>query len=395
MSKVVNVDGRRITVPDDATPDEIDAIYSASPQPSVPPSTMPSTVSSQEAKVDLKRRAASALPTAGGVVGGIGGGILGIPGGPPGIMAGSAAGSTLLGGAGEAGRQAIMGEGMDPNRIAFEGAMQGIYDVTGQVGGRAVGAAAKGLMRGAMGVGKPIAGEVKIGRSTFPDPVPVALEDGLTVSSGGAEKAKRLAKEANNEVNRLLNIARLQGKKAKTSDITKYAFRVLGDRSLEPSERATIGKKLIEFLDDKGADVDPALLRDIKQKWSEVAESDVATAAEAPMKRFGRAMAKGAREEMGKIKGVSAADARLQRLMGAERALKRAAGKKPGKVDIMKPGTYPVLNLIDTPKWESRVARFMNSSAFKEFAKQSPRGAAELYRQLTLVAEPDKTEVQR
>ena len=151
------------------------------------------------------------------------------------------------------------------------------------------------------------------------------------------------------------------------------------------------GAQITEFLDDKGNSVDPGLLRDIKQKWSDIAESEVATAAEAPMKRFGREMARGAREEMGKFKGVKDADAKLQKLLGAERALKRAAGRKGEKFELTKPGTYPLLKLADTAKWESKVARLINSSAFQRLSRQSPRLAAELYQQLTLTEEPDET----
>jgi hypothetical protein len=91
------------------------------------------------------RETVELLPEVGGTIGGIGGGMLGAPGGVPGVLAGGTAGAFAGGAVGETGRELLLGEDIDPRRIAIEGGWQGGFELLGGALGGVIGKVAAPL----------------------------------------------------------------------------------------------------------------------------------------------------------------------------------------------------------------------------------------------------------
>jgi hypothetical protein len=109
------------------------------------------------------------------------------------------------------------------------------------------------------------------------------------------------------------------------------------------------------------------------------------------MGQFNKALAAGAREQLGTIPGVAKSDATTQSLIGAERALRDASMRHHPPFDIVRPGTYPGIRDITSQGNASRLALALNNQRFRALMRQSPRAAAELLNQAMYSAEPDAT----
>lgn len=387
--KRVTVDGKTYSFPDDATPEEMEGIISGSaPALSAPSSNTQENLTTPGP--EFQDRVIEGLPTAGGMVGGW----LGSPGGPP----GRATGAALGGAAGEAGRQAIKGEKMDPGKMAFEGGMQGLYSVGGDLLAKGAGAAARPVMRRALGVGKSIGGQTKVGSSKFPDVVETTLKEKIPVTEKGALKATALREGSAAELKKLLNTAKLGGKKFDTGNVTKHVKGLLRDPVLPSKEKEKILSDLISFYKDRGLKMSPDILQGVKKYYQDqaklIAKQGGNSLADQPSKKFAKAMRLGAQEELETIPGVAERNQRTQSLIGAERAVENAVRKPSAKFEFHKPGTYPVAKALYGSENSSRLALALVDPRVQAALRQSPRAAAELIQQMMLTAEPDTTEAQ-
>jgi hypothetical protein len=187
----------------------------------------------------------------------------------------------------------------------------------------------------------------------------------------------------------MLDAAKAGGQKFKTSDVASRARELLRSKAIPTGERDRIARKLVEFASDQGRTIDPVLLKEIKQYYQTRA-SYAARGSKATTALFSNRMALGAREQLERIPGVGAQEARTQRLIGADRALTAASARHGPHLDLLKPTTYPGISAINSPHVMSRVALTLNSHLFRSLLRQSPRAAAALIMEATQ-AEPDAT----
>ena len=338
--------------------------------------------------------ALAAAPGIGGFVGGLAGGVLGAPAAGVGAFPGAIAGAGVGGAIGEGIREVGSGHNLDPGKIALGGGEQALWEVGGGLIGKGAHAVARPIMKGAIRASKSL-------QRQFPDIVETALGRGLSVTKGGAAKAARLRGASAQTTSDLLTNARAAGTKFNPHDVVARADKALMDPALPNEDATIIAKQVANFLDQYKGDIDPVLLQDIKQIYQ--TRSVPGYAADAAGKKaagqsahgqFNKALARGAREQLGTIPGVAAQDAETQSLIGVERALKDATMRHQGRLEIMKPGTYPIVGAAGSPAVTSTFARLLNSSAFKKFARQTPRGASELMKFAMYSDQPDATAAQ-
>lgn len=325
----------------------------------------------------------SALPGIGGAVGGLAPGPLSIPG------------AALGGGVGEGVRQGLSGENIDPARIGLEATGQGVAQAAGGLLVKGAKAAAGPLMRSAMGVGKAIGGEVKLGAELFPDPVPEAISRGIAQTPKGALKAKAMRRGVGKEIGELIDAETASGRQFDTKDVVKYAKEMLKDKSLSTEERAKIFNELVSFYKDKGGKMTPALVQSVKRryagkwkKWDSGQDPSVGSVGGL----FAREISTGAREAINTIGGMPAKNAEYEALKGLEKATYAAARRRGPAWEAQKPGTYPIVRaILNNPGINSKVAIKMADPEFQAALKQSPRAVQELIRQLIYTDQPDAT----
>lgn len=225
MSKRVKVEGKIITVPDDATPDEIDQISkgSATATPTqnaadtgVGIRPQPSLFSAPGIKsmfYTLADKATNLLPSIGGAGGGLLGAGAGSVAGPVGTVGGGVGGAAIGGAGGEAARQLarralgfeVPKTSMDAaESIGGEGLRQGAYEAGGQVIGRVGRVVSPKLAEAAVAPGKrmlkSIPEGVDIGRTILDESKgfsPKAITKELTAKIGNtSDEVDRLAGSA-------------------------------------------------------------------------------------------------------------------------------------------------------------------------------------------------------
>jgi hypothetical protein len=199
--KVRGPDGIVRIVPDDATDEQIAEMLATIDKEG------PSLMAPKQSMVDqLTGYLPAAGGTVGGIVGGTGGTVLGMGvGGVPGAIGGA----TLGGGLGEALKQLIdRARGIKApgtmteaaKDIGVEGGIQGAMEAGGAAASKYVIApAAKAVMRGYL---KPSLAGVKIGKAR--EIVQTALDEALPVTKGGEERAGRLITDLNKQINGIL-----------------------------------------------------------------------------------------------------------------------------------------------------------------------------------------------
>ncbi len=176
-NKLVKVEGRTISVPSDATPDEIDEIFKSQAPAPQQAASAPAAHDIQAAPkpftkawfkqgaYNLADKATNALPGAGGIIGGVLGGAGGTaiePGG--GSLVGAVGGAGIGGMTGEAAKNAIRAKVFpkEPqmtlpqtmNDITKQGLVQGANELAGQTIGRVGKAIAPGIAEVAVAPGK-------------------------------------------------------------------------------------------------------------------------------------------------------------------------------------------------------------------------------------------------
>ena len=376
----VDSTGQRHKLPDDATPEEIDAITRRGPDPVEPnPLTM--------FTLGARNRALSFLPAAGGVVGGM----AGAAGGPWGAIAGAGAG----GAAGEGLREALMGEAVDPTRIGMEGGGQALGQGIGGLAAKGAAKLARPIMRNALRLGKPIGGQVKVGSELYPDPVETTLLENIQTNPKGAVKAGSLKRATGEDIGSLLRKEAAAGTEIKTSETLRYAKELLKDKSLPAKEKAKVFNELMTFYRDKGARMDPELAQAVKRRyggkyknWNKGKDPltdpiEGAVAGE---------ISRGAGEELNKIPGMAGLNQRYAALKGAEKATEKAVRRPDPLWQVQAPSTYPILRgLLGNKSLNSRVAIKLADPSVQEALRQTPRAIVELLEQLAYSDEPDAT----
>lgn len=387
MSQYVTTpDGKRHKFPDGATPEQIKSALSryAAPMESVAPATMMTQefnpISNQFAA--LRGRAVAALPT----IGGLAGGLAGTPGGFPGMIAGAAAGGAL----GEGIRQRAAGQDISPRDIGIQGALQGGYEAVGGLAAKGAARLARPLMKGAITASRRLA-------SSFPDMVETALKYKLPVTEAGGRAAVQLRDDSALALNMLLRNAKASGTRYDANKVARYARSLLGSKSIRDSDKAVMAREVNAFLTQHRRKIDPLLLKEIKQEYQALASPLYAKdmdLASAPVRRVARRIATGAREELERIPGVAAQEAKTKSFIGIERAI-RERNLKPAPFattwELQKPMTYPVARMLARPEFQSTLAIWLNDPRFKAALRHSPRAAAALMTQMMYSAEPDAT----
>src|SRR5215471_1879600 len=165
--KVTLSDGRIVTLQADHAPSEAEVMQALGA--TTPPASQESF---------LSRNA----PAIGGTVGGIAGGLIGGP-------AGAIGGAALGGAAGEGYRIQQAGQPIDPltagERMAVQGAGQGLVSGVSEGLGALAAPVARGMMKVGAGVTAKLAAE-------FPNLSQTLIDNALTASAGGAERARSL-----------------------------------------------------------------------------------------------------------------------------------------------------------------------------------------------------------
>ncbi len=198
--RIVQIDGRNVAVPADATTDELSEYFKA------PPATARGAKGRTWTDV-----AVDALPmlggAAGGIVGGLGGTVAGLGvGGVPGAIGGAALG----GGAGEAAKQLINNLIRDKpapvtsmqaaGDIATQAGVQGAAEAAGAVAAPVMRAVGQRMMQSAVKPGlKILTQAVKRGDET-PRVVQTLLDEGVNVSPRGVAKLQTLLNATNDEI---------------------------------------------------------------------------------------------------------------------------------------------------------------------------------------------------
>jgi hypothetical protein len=357
---------------------QLEGYDSASPMPGLQAPGSQASLYSPSQSIDFS----GLIPAAGGAVGGTAGFFLG---GPPGAYQGA-----VLGGAGGEGiRQAVLKQKPSLRRMAHEGAVQGLFEIGGQ--GLSAGArvAGKSVMKGALRASKSL-------QSSFPDPTETVMSNRLMANAKGAAKATALREGSSQKLMDLLNSSNSAGKTFRTADVTRDVRAMLRDPVLPSGEKARIMGQLKGFLQDQGKKIDPPLLKEIKQFYQNraatvyrAAKTGAPTVAQENRAAFSAAIAKGAKNQLETIPGVAGREAQTQSLIGAERAVTDASMRPPPSLNVLHPGTYPLLRSLSGPGAQSRLALFLTHPAIQELLHQSPRA---LFAFLDSVS-PDATDV--
>lgn len=354
------------------------SIHAASNSP-LQPGYNPGPTSAQESGVGADTRVLGVLPYVGGALGGMAGG---------GIASIGTAG--LGGAAGEGFRQYLTGQPISPMAIGGQALGQAGGQGIGMGLAKGAGALAKPLMRRALAVGRSLPG--------FSNTAETALQEGITASKGGLVKAQSLGEQSAQSLETMLAEARATGKTLNTRRVLQPVRNLLRSNVIPDEDKAAIMRKLVSFLGDKTARIDPLVLQEIKQYWGQRAKAIYApagrrlsNAAKLAIAPFETALTTGARQQLETIPGVAAQNLRTQNLMGVERAVERAVTRHPGAIELHKPGSYlgPILGGSHAL---SRAALMLNSPLFKAVLRQSPRAAAAMIYDLGQ-SEPDQTNV--
>lgn len=333
--KVRGPDGIIRLFPDDATDAEIaTALEGIEKQPSL-----------MAPKPSWGDVAVNAIPSVGGTVGGIAGGVLGnIPGAIGGAMAG--------GGIGEALRQLVDrfrgiegGQSNDIDRsiaIGKEAGLQGLAEGIGAGASKfVIQPAAKAVMRGYL---KPSLAGVKIDKAR--EIVQTALDEALPITAGGERRAGRLITDLNKQIN-----GALQGVKGKVDPKTvadkvrafakaKYYKPGVSDADYQAAlEVADSIDKHASMQLPNGArvtKVNATGANEIKQavRPNSRAYGQRGSAPEAATRKVAGSEMRQAIEDTAKAEGVTdvgAKNAREGRIIDAQEAIKRAAGREENK----------------------------------------------------------------
>jgi hypothetical protein len=212
-------DGRTVIAPDDATPEELDAIANDAAGESEAPSEHP--------HARVARMLGQNLPSIGGAVGGA----LGAIGGPV-VAAGTAA---LGGAAGRLGQRVIQGIQRRPEAVTSQGEMVADAARSGAIQGgvQAVGGiVGKGLSAGANRLYQGLAKPSKALRQGFDDLIPQALKDRIPLTTRGAAKAERLLGQSHNAAEEIVSAGHNAGKTITPREMTSEMGAVTRDLQL-------------------------------------------------------------------------------------------------------------------------------------------------------------------
>lgn len=333
------------------------------------------------ASAAIRRRALGVLPYAGGLTGGLAGGALGgLFFGAPGLPA-AIEGAAYGGAIGEKMRRTLSGEPQSATATLGAAGEQAALEAGGGLLAKGVSALARPIMRGALGIGRTLPGEV-----------PNALEEAISARAGVAPKPiARLGMATQQSAANLEDLLRASGRRFPARDITSEVRTLLNSRAMPNDQKAQIASKLQGFLRQHGTSIDAPGLKEIKQYYQEEANRAYQTASGplSPYTKFAEAIAKGAQIQLEKIKGVAELEAQTQGLGAAENAV-TTAYKRPGQsFELNKPGTWPVPYLTG-PRFRSSVAMQLTNPRIKAALRQTPRVIVALLRQ---AAQADQTSV--
>lgn len=324
----------------------------------------------------MKGRALDALPSAGGLAGGAIGGLLG-------NVPGAIGGAGIGGAAGEAAREGLGGKPVSAGGVAKSAAEQAFLQALGIGVAKGVGAAAKPLMRRALGIsGKLI--------EKFPGTVEATLKTGRSLP-----KADLMRRESAQTTQNLLSSAKAGGFRTATRDVTQGAEALAKDDVIPEAKLAIIQRDLDAFLKKHGPEIDPVKLKKIKRYYQKqakpayhsVSEGEVA----ATNPEFAMEIAGGAQRELEKIPFVGAQEANTRAHIGAQKAVKASINRTPKPLTLHSPGTFPVVKNLYGPQVQSKLAVWMADPHLQSVARQSPRVVMALLAQLTHSDEPDAT----
>lgn len=373
-------DGARISFPDGTPPE---AIKAAMAKHYGPPRSqrLPSLSGAFPEPKPLPRwieGAAKAFVPAAAALGGLTGTAAGV---------GPIAGAGIAGGAAEALRQRFSGEPFSPSAVDRAAGQQALLELGGGLAAKSLGNLARPVMRRALGVGRPIAGEVKVGRSLLPDPVETAIQERIAATPKGAVKATQLRKNSAAILSGLIDRADATGQRLSTFEVTKHVRNLIRSNVVPGSEKRKILSDLVSFYADKGRQIPPVLLQEVKRYYQRQARSIYSAGAEGAFTladqahgQFAEALARGAREQLETIPGVAAQNAATQRLIGVEKAVTQAVRRPPPPFEFWRPGTYPMVSrLMDQPAL-SHQALLLSDPKLLALARQSPRTFAYLWR---------------
>ena len=178
-------DGRLVRVPDDTSPEEMDAIVAAE---------------MGEGERTWTDTIADALPMVGGAIGGM----AGMVGGPV-VATGTAA---LGGAAGQFGKRLVQGlqqrETPQGVEALVDAAKAGAWEGGSQAVGGVIGS---GLARGARRLYQGLAKPATALRADFPDLIETALRERIPLTRGGEAKISRLVQQSSNQADNVVNAA--------------------------------------------------------------------------------------------------------------------------------------------------------------------------------------------
>lgn len=340
--EVTSPDGRTLSLDGPSPPSEaeLDQIFATVRQPDFKTETI--------GHVPLIDRALEALPAVGGMTGGMIGGAGGTAfgmgfGGIPGALGGAAFG----GATGEAvkqlgkrilGREAPATPQAAAGQIGMEGATQGALEGAGQGMGAGLAAGGRVLLENAVRPSMTLLRE-------FPNVMSV-IEKGqfpvgrfLPFLRPGSQQAGSAMGEAAGAVRALLTKAEQAGTTFPASDVAQPVLSLVDDIAKQPlaqADQRRLSRMLSQFLDEHPGPLTPNAVKDLKQRAQAIAkpifsaqQKGFPVSADQPLTaRFNQAIAKGAKNTLETIPGVAQGEKRTQDLIGAQRALKQAEGRR-------------------------------------------------------------------
>lgn len=392
MSQTVTTpDGVEHEFPDGATPEQMRAALSRY----APTTTMTAT----ETPVTGRLRSMSGqLPN---ILGGIGS----LVPGPWGYGLAAAGG-----GVGEAGREMIQGQPLDPRAIAGAGAAQGGLSLAGGLAAKPVMSLAKATMRGAL---RASGAERLMGR--FPDVVETMLKErvpggqptrrtfGLPGGRTGEEVATAKLGEATALRDAMLDRAEQAGKVVNRAGALKYVERLIAktakSRIKNPEKMAVLNQEMEMFLRDNPQlqwtpNEAKALLKSAQEEAAaafetRATETGALRGSSNLVKKFYEELSRGTRKELHRAvpkmggKTFTQAETRVQSLIGAKqgaRRIERLTRKgAPAQVPLLPAwaqGLIPAA--VRSPNAFSRMALFMSDPTLLQIVRQQPRLAAAL-----------------
>lgn len=318
-------DGRTIVAPDDATPEELDAI--ANEAGGEEPSEHP--------HARIARMVGDNLPAIGGAVGGA----LGAIGGPI-VAAGTAA---LGGAAGRLGQRVVQGLQRRPGAVTGTGEMLADAGREGAIQG-GIQAAGGMLGKGASAVGGRVySGLLKASknlRAQHPDLVQTLMNARAPITQGGLRKVEGLLGRSSQQADDLVN-AHANAAPVRASEIVGGFGKTVGELRKrveigQPSELAKVGergKRLVKT--DRGVGIELPRAQALKRTAQESAHAGYRQAERGTVKEVGadtmldKDVARGFRSAIEKrIPEIAGVNRRTQSLGGAKDALEDALGRE-------------------------------------------------------------------